>query len=51
MNEGAILIDDEIYTADWIVNHSVDDYKKVGITEEVLNKYLEKIMNTLKNKK
>ncbi len=46
INEGAILIDDEIYSADWIVNHSVDDYKKVGITEEVLNKYLEKIINT-----
>lgn len=43
VNEYALLIDDEIYTADWLATRTIRDYKKIDITDQTLNSYLNKI--------
>ncbi|SCY37415.1 hypothetical protein [Alkaliphilus peptidifermentans] len=46
VNEYALLINDKIYTSSWLAAHTVEDYKKEGITEDILNEYLNKIKDT-----
>ncbi|SCY37235.1 hypothetical protein [Alkaliphilus peptidifermentans] len=43
VNEDALLINDEIYTADWLASRTAKDYERAGISEEELIKYLDKI--------
>ncbi len=43
VNLGALLHNNEIYTANWLAVHTYEDYKREGITEEILAEYLERI--------
>lgn len=43
VNDYALLVNDEIYTPDWLALHTIKDYEKAGITVEVLLEYLNKI--------
>ena len=43
VNPCALLIDDKIYSASWMANHSYGDYKKAGMTDEMLIDYLKLI--------
>ncbi|WP_148449989.1 hypothetical protein [Gorillibacterium timonense] len=43
VNENALLVNGNIYTADWLSAHSVDDYKTEGITDDILYPYLKKM--------
>ncbi|MBP1988707.1 hypothetical protein [Paenibacillus eucommiae] len=42
-NEHALLVNGNIYTADWLAAHTATDYKAEGITEEELFLYIKKI--------
>lgn len=43
VNRNALLVDDEIYTADWLASRTAKDYEEAGISDEVLSDYLNKI--------
>ncbi|KAB3534796.1 hypothetical protein F8154_08010 [Alkaliphilus pronyensis] len=46
VNEFALLVNDKIYTSRWLATHTMEDYKKEGITEDLLKEYLNKIKET-----
>lgn len=46
VNKAALLMNDEIYTSAWLADQTAEDLKKIGITEDILEGYLEKIKDT-----
>ncbi len=46
VNEYALFHNGNIYTASWLAANSVEEYEKHGLTEEVINNYLKKLLYT-----
>lgn len=42
-NPYSLVVDGEIFTPDWLTQHSPDDYIKNGITSDILKEYMIKI--------
>lgn len=43
INRYALLVGDKIYPAEWFYGRDISDYKKAGITAEILRKYADSI--------
>lgn len=45
VNRGAVLVDDEIYSLDWILAHTIEECRKEGITDDMLKQLHMRIEN------
>ncbi len=46
VNKYALLINDEIFTASWLTEHTEEEWGKEGLTKEIIKEYLKTIKDT-----